>query len=86
MLKQYGPSFIAALRAGAASKTAAVAEGAPSLNEVVQRLQSVVEEANRAKVPVTLGKKALDVFHKALQFGTPAVAVDAVVNVWASSQ
>ena len=86
MLKQYGPSFIAALRAGAASKTAAVAEGAPSLNEVVQRLQGVVEEANRAKVPVALGKKALDVFHKALQFGTPAVAVDAVVNVWASSQ
>ena len=84
MLKQYGPSFITALRAGAASKTSAVADGAPSLNEVVQRLQSVVEEADRAKVPVALAKKALDVFREALQFGTPAVAVDAVVNVWAS--
>ena len=84
MLKQYGPSFITALRAGAASKTSAVAEGAPSLNEVVQRLQSVVEEADRAKVPVALAKKALDVFREALQFGTPAVAVEALVNVWAS--
>ena len=84
MLKQYGPSFITALRVGAASKTSAVSGGAPSLNEVVQRLQSVVEEADRAKVPVALAKKALDVFREALQFGTPAVAVDAVVNVWAS--
>ena len=84
ILKQFGPAFITALRAGAASKTVEVAAGSQSLNDVVQRLQAVVEEADRIKVPVALGKRALEVCREALAFGTSAVAVDAVVNVWAT--
>ena len=85
MLKEYGPSFMAALRAGAASRGFEAKEGSPSLSDVAQRLQSVIEEADRIKVPVFLGRRALGILQEASRFGTQALAVDAVVNVWAKS-
>ncbi|KAK4125997.1 hypothetical protein N657DRAFT_642760 [Parathielavia appendiculata] len=83
MLKQHGPSFIKALRAGVASKSWEGTEGSPSLGDVAEKLQRAVEEAERIKVPLFLGKRALEVLREALQFGTTSLSVDAVVNVWA---
>jgi 3-hydroxyisobutyrate dehydrogenase-like beta-hydroxyacid dehydrogenase len=84
MLKKRGPAFIAALRVGSASKLEEATDGEPTLGDVAQRLQSIVEEAERVKVPLFLGKRASDVFGEALKFGTPKPSVNAVVNVWAS--
>lgn len=85
MLKEYGPSFIAALRAGTASRSFEAKEGAASISDVAQRLQRVIDEADRIKVPVYLGRRALEILQEASQFGTQGLAVDAVVNVWAKS-
>jgi 3-hydroxyisobutyrate dehydrogenase-like beta-hydroxyacid dehydrogenase len=83
MLKQYGPGFIKALRAGAESKASTAADGELSLNDVAGKLQTAVDEAGRIKVPVLLGARALDVFREALQSGASQLSVNAVVNVWA---
>ncbi|KAG7287666.1 hypothetical protein NEMBOFW57_007179 [Staphylotrichum longicolle] len=85
MLKEYGPSFIAALRAGTASRSFEAKEGAASISDAAQRLQRVIDEADRIKVPVYLGRRALEILQEASQFGTQGLAVDAVVNVWAKS-
>jgi hypothetical protein len=84
MLKKRGPAFITALRVGSASKLEEATDGEPTLGDVAQRLQSIVEEAERVKVPLFLGKRASDVFGEALKFGAPKPSVNAVVNVWAS--
>jgi 3-hydroxyisobutyrate dehydrogenase-like beta-hydroxyacid dehydrogenase len=84
MLKKRGPAFITALRVGSASKLEEATDGEPTLGDVAQRLQSIVEEAERVKVPLFLGKRASDVFGEALEFGAPKPSVNAVVNVWAS--
>lgn len=85
MLKQYGPEFIKALRAGAESKLSAATAGEVSLNEVTAKLQTAVDEARRIKVPVLLGAQALEVFREALQPATSELSIKAVVNVWANA-
>jgi 3-hydroxyisobutyrate dehydrogenase-like beta-hydroxyacid dehydrogenase len=83
MLKQHGPLFIKALREGVASKSWEATEGSPSLKDVAERLQRAVEEAENTRMPLFLGKQALDVLREALQFGAFSPSVAAVVNVWA---
>ncbi|AEO55063.1 hypothetical protein MYCTH_2086155 [Thermothelomyces thermophilus ATCC 42464] len=80
MLKQYGPQFITALRQGVDSRSSKAAEGELSLDAVAERLQRVVEEAERVKVPLFLGSRALDVVREALKLGTSPLSVNAVVN------
>ncbi|KAK4154999.1 hypothetical protein C8A00DRAFT_13916 [Chaetomidium leptoderma] len=79
-LKQFGPHFITALRAGPAAKL----DGERSLGDVAERLQIVVEEAQRIKVPVFLGARALNVFRQASNPGAGSPSVNAVVNMEAA--
>ncbi|KAL2153447.1 hypothetical protein VTH82DRAFT_4602 [Thermothelomyces myriococcoides] len=83
MLKQYGPQLIAAIRQGVDFTNLKAAEGERSLDVFAEKLQRVVDEAERVKVPLFLGAKALDVIREALKVGTSPVPVSAVVNVWA---
>jgi 3-hydroxyisobutyrate dehydrogenase-like beta-hydroxyacid dehydrogenase len=85
MLKQYGPEFIKALRAGAESKLWTATENEVSLDEVTAKLQTAVDEARRIKVPVLLGAQALEVFRGALQPATSKLSINALMNVWANA-
>jgi 3-hydroxyisobutyrate dehydrogenase-like beta-hydroxyacid dehydrogenase len=85
MLKQYGPEFIKALRAGAESKLWTATENEVSLDEVTAKLQTAVDEARKIKVPVLLGAQVLEVFREALQPAASKLSINALVNVWANA-
>ncbi|AEO66630.1 540af1c5-f6a5-4d57-a53b-fa104913d800 [Thermothielavioides terrestris] len=84
-LKQYGPGFMDALRAGGASKDWVAKDGEMGVREFADRLRAAVEEARRIKVPLILGTRALDVLSNVLRSETPALAVSALVNAWVAA-
>ncbi|KAL2262965.1 hypothetical protein VTK26DRAFT_8822 [Humicola hyalothermophila] len=83
MLQQYGPALMDALRAGAASKEWTAKDSTPSVQDLAERLHVILDEARRIKAPVYLGYQASELFRQALKFGTPSLAIGALVNVWA---
>jgi 3-hydroxyisobutyrate dehydrogenase-like beta-hydroxyacid dehydrogenase len=82
LLKIHGPAIINALRVGAASKNWTAKDGEPSLGQVADRLEHVVQSAEQLKVPLFLASQALHVFREALHSAPPGLAVAAVANVW----
>ncbi|KAL2164743.1 hypothetical protein VTH06DRAFT_38 [Thermothelomyces fergusii] len=84
VLKQYGPRLISALRQSAESRSAKAAEGELSLDAVAEKLQRVLEEAERVKVSLSLGTQALGVVREVLKAGVSPLSLNALVNFWAA--
>lgn len=88
MLDKFGPEMIKALQTGRAK----AAEGWPAnedggLEEVSEKLQAAIDEAQRLKVPLFLGSQALNMIQLASQdtrsgIHTTQLASAAVVKAW----
>jgi 3-hydroxyisobutyrate dehydrogenase-like beta-hydroxyacid dehydrogenase len=88
VLKKFGPTLIKGLRAKGESRKWTAGDGEPHLGEFAERLQTVMEEAQKIKAPLFLGNQALNILSQVLRYSAPGVAgvsVGAVVNIWGPS-
>ncbi|KAK1755905.1 3-hydroxyisobutyrate dehydrogenase [Echria macrotheca] len=81
VLEKVGPEIIKAFKEGTAAAGWKASAGELTLQEVSQKLQVAVEEAQRIKTPLFLGTQALSVIRLALAQGE-GLAAGAVVKVW----
>ncbi|KAL2016077.1 hypothetical protein VTK56DRAFT_4284 [Thermocarpiscus australiensis] len=85
MLRKYGPSIIDAFREGVASKHWAAEDDRVLLEVAVERLNSVLEEAQRLKTPLFLGHQAFNILHNAVRSG-PDAGIGAMLKVWGENR